>query len=157
MLLEIIPLKGVGPIRFGMTSDEVKTAMKDFCGDKYIHRKSKSKDYFFGSALEVSYDDDGFAEFIGSQYYAGCDCDFEIYGIDPFDTDAENLFQHIASYQPGSHVFDPDDYLFRENIVTLWESDEQYDYKGKETRLVYGQVGVGNDSYLSAIDKMKGA
>jgi hypothetical protein len=157
MLLEIVPLKGVGPIKFGMTSDEVQAAMKAYCNDKYSHRESKGMDYFFGSALEVSYDDNGQVEFIGSQYYTDCGCDFEIYDIDPFNTAAKILFQHIASHESDSHRFDPDDYLFRKNIITLWESEEQYDYKGSETRPVYAQVGIGNDKYLSAIDKIKSA
>lgn len=157
MLLEIIPLKGVGPIRFGMYSEEVQNIMKVFCGENYTHSKSKGTDYFFGSAVEVSYDDKGLAEFIGSQYYTGCGCDFEIYGIDPFDTEAKKLFEHIASKQPGLHAFNPDEYLFRESIITLWQSEEQYDYKGGETRPVYAQVGVGNEIYLSTIDTIKNA
>jgi len=157
MLLEIIPLNGVGPIKFGMSSEEIQTAMKYSCGEAYNHSRSGDTDYFFGSALEVSYDDEGKAEFIGSQYYTGCGCDFIIYGLDPFDTDAKTLFEHIASKQPGTHKFDPDEYIFRENIITLWESEEQYDYKGGETRSVYAQVGIGNGKYLFAIDEIKSA
>ncbi len=155
MLLDIVPLKGVGPIRLGMSSEEAQTAMKNFCGEEYRHFQSRGIDYFFGGALEVSYDDDGYAEFIGSQYYTGCGCDFRIYGIDPFDTSAKVLFESIASKQSGQHDFDPDDYLFRDNIITLWHSEEQYDYKGGETRPVYAQIGIGNTRYLSAIDKIK--
>jgi len=154
MLLEIIPLKGVGPIRFGMTSEEVQSVMREFCGDKYRHSKSGDTDYFFESALEVSYDTDGRVEFIGTQYYTGCGCEFLIYESDPFDLEAKELFEHIASKQMGTHSFNPDEYLFRDNIITVWNSEEQYDYKGGETRAVYAQVGVGNDKYLAAIDEI---
>ncbi|MBD3587361.1 hypothetical protein HHX48_16615 [Salinimonas sp. HHU 13199] len=157
MLLEIIPLKGVGPIRFGMTSEEVQSVMKEFCGVQYRHSKSKETDYFFGSALEVTYDECSRADFIGAQYYSGCGCDFEIYGIDPFDNDAKTLFEHIASKQTDDHDFDPDDYLFRDTIITLWGSEEQYDHKGGETRPVYAQVGIGNENYLEAIDQITSA
>lgn len=157
ILLEIIPLKGVGPVQFGMTSEAVQNVMKEHCGDRYQHSKSKETDYFFGSALEVTYDECGRADFIGTQYYSGCGCDFEIYGIDPLDNDAKTLFEHIASKQIDDHDFDPDDYLFREKIITLWESEEQYDYKGGETRPVYAQVGIGNEKYLRAIEQIPSA
>jgi len=157
MFLEIKPLYGVGPIKFGMTSQEVQDAMKESCGNEYKYSRSGDTDYFFGSALEVSYDDEGKAEFIGTQYYLGCGCDFILYGIDPFSLEASALFEHIASQQLGSHIFDPADYLFRDAIITLWNSDEQYDHKGGEQKPVYAQVGVGNDIYLHAIDKIEKA
>ena len=150
-------MKGVGPIEFGMTSEKVKSVMQELCGNKYKHTISNETDYFFGSALEVSYDDNGNVEFIGAQYHTNCDCDFKLYGVDPFNLEAKELFEHISSKQSENHLFDPDDYLFRENIITLWNSEEQYDYKGGETRPVYAQVGIGNSIYLAAIDSIKNA
>ena len=153
MLLEILPRKGIGPIEFGMTSLQAQRAMKGFCGAEYTHRaSSKGVDYFFGSALEVSYDGEGKAEFMGAQYYSNCGCDFVLFGADPFDMEAESLFELISSQESTTkHVFNPDDYLFKELILTLWNSEEQYDYKGNETRAVYAQVGVGNEQYLQDI------
>ncbi len=151
-ILEIIPHVGVGPIKFGMKSQEVQVDMKNFCGPDYDHSENDGIDYFFKSALEVSYDKNGCAEFIGTQYYTNCGCRFTFSGIDPFDLSSNELFEFIASIDKSSkHVYNPNEYCFKKLIITLWSADEQYDYMGGETRPVYGQVGIGNNQYLEDI------
>ena len=39
-------------------------------------------------------------------------------------------------------------------IMTLWQADTQYDYLGSESRLVWAQVGLGNERYLASISKI---
>ena len=40
-------------------------------------------------------------------------------------------------------------------IVTLWNADEQYDQRRGGERIVWGQVGLGNDAYLRAIEALE--
>lgn len=151
MYFDIKPMKGVGPIEFGMTPHQVKSIMRIYCGGKDNHSNWENVDYFFGNAIEVSYDNDGKVNFITSQYYTHCGCDFILYDIDPFDIEAQKLFKIIKNHVHGNHEFNPDEYLFEDKIINLWGSDYQHDYKGVETRSVYAQVGIGNENYLRTI------
>lgn len=154
MYFAIKPLKGVGPIEFGMTSLQVKNIMKGYCGAKFNHSEWEGVDYFFGNAIEVSYDSEGKVNFIVSQYYPHCGCNFVLYDTDPFDIDAKKLFTVIKDQSNDSHEFNPDGYLFEEKVIILWESDKENDYKGSETRSIYGQIGIGNSNYLNTIKQL---
>ena len=44
--------------------------------------------------------------------------------------------------------------LSRTHDVTLYEADEQYDHKGGPSRVIWGQIGIGDARYLAAIDEI---
>ncbi|EPJ81519.1 hypothetical protein CFII68_18785 [Pseudomonas sp. CFII68] len=46
--------------------------------------------------------------------------------------------------------------MFPNQILTLWDADEQYDRQGGERREVWGQVGIGTNAYMAAIRAIKG-
>ncbi|WP_139213161.1 hypothetical protein [Pseudomonas kilonensis] len=46
--------------------------------------------------------------------------------------------------------------MFPNQILTLWDADEQYDRQGGERREVWGQVGIGTSAYMAAIRAIKG-
>ncbi|MEL6703265.1 MAG: hypothetical protein AAFU38_10230 [Bacteroidota bacterium] len=145
---EIVPHHGIGPILLGMTPAEARAAMAPHGGLQASHG---DVDYFLtDNALQVEYEG-GQASFIGASHSR--DVAFAFRGIDPFDTAARMLFRHIASFESGAHRFDRAEYRFPDQIVTLWEADRQYDYRGGERRLVYAQVGVGSAAYLAAIQQ----
>jgi hypothetical protein len=76
-------------------------------------------------------------------------------GIDVFDLAAPELFAMIAKRDgTGEHTYEPNDYVFRGQIISLWEADEQYDRRRNETRPIYGSIGLGNETYLKAIDEI---
>ena len=142
---EIVPLVGIGPVRLGAAREEVRGSMREHGG---LRSESGNLDYFLGNALQVEYTA-GRASFIGvSSFCPGYS--FSYCGVDPFDTPAEVLFALIAKHESASHAFNADDYVFPDQIVTLYEADEQYDYAGDHMRAVYGQVGLGNEAYLAA-------
>ncbi|MCK9740495.1 hypothetical protein [Pseudomonas syringae] len=60
-----------------------------------------------------------------------------------------------ASDDSGSHEFDRYEYFFPNQILTLWDADEQYDRQGEEELEVWGQVGIGNDAYVAAIEAIE--
>lgn len=151
-ILEIIPHNGVGPIKFGMKSNQVKEAIKELCGLNYDHSESNGLDYFFKSALEVSYDKNGKVDFIGAQPYDGCGCEFTLFNINPYEFDSKTLFDLISKKDHSQiHEYAPYEYIFNELILTLWDADEQYDYKNNESQPVYGQIGIGNHKYQESI------
>ena len=54
------------------------------------------------------------------------------------------------------HQYGPGEYLFPDQILTLWDADEQNDHFGHEERAVWAQVGIGSEEYLEEIERIKG-
>lgn len=77
-------------------------------------------------------------------------------GVDVFSISATELFSLMAaSDDSGPHEFDRYEYCFPNQILTLWDADKQYDRQRGEEREVWGQVGIGNDAYLAAIEAIE--
>ena len=145
MRFEMIPGIGVGPVLLGMSREQVRHALTT-CAD--LDQTSQPKlDYAFGNCLQIEYDDDGHVHFIGVGYYTGCGCDFEFRGRHIAAYSSHELFALLSQADGGDHSYDHDGYFFPNIMVNVWEADEQYDYLGKETKPVYGQVGIANQKY----------
>ncbi|MFA3789770.1 hypothetical protein AB6T38_01490 [Aliiglaciecola sp. SL4] len=72
--------------------------------------------------------------------------------IDVFDVDGVNLFHAIAVNESKSHMFNEFEYVFPDQIITLWEMEEQYDYLGNHKLKVCAQVGIGTKSYFHVVN-----
>ena len=147
--MAIQPHEGIGPIKLGATRFAVRTTMAEsgypLCGDR------DELDYFCESAIQVEYDT-GTASFIGVSSHLYIQCTFR--GTDVFDTPAEDLFRLVSRFEgEPTHVFNPLEYCFPCQIVSLWEADEQYHLS--EPMPVYGQVGIGDNRYLEAIKEIE--
>jgi hypothetical protein len=111
-------------------------------------------DYFCENALQVEYGNDDEADFIG----VSCHQDYLTfyYGVNVFDTPAKRLFRLVAERDgSGNHVFDPSGYTFPNQIITLWEADEQYDKYENETRKIWAQIGLGTQHYLDDVSEIR--
>lgn len=142
----IKPHKGIGPIQLGMTRKEVKSVL----GENNYSGSSGNSDYFFNNSIQVEYER-GKADFIGatySDYYV-----ISYKGVNVFDTSSEELFDLIAAGENNAHSYNSCEYLFPDQIVTLWDADEQYDHIGNETRTVWAQIGTGSKNYLEAVSR----
>ena len=51
----------------------------------------------------------------------------------------------------GPHEFGRYEYCFPNQILILWDADEQYIRQDGEEDEVWGQVGIGNDAYVAVI------
>ncbi len=144
----IEPKFGVGPIKLGMTRQEVHDAIASYRGNQLDQASHPSLDYAFGNSLQIEYSPDGFAQFIGIGYYTGCGCDYMLGERHIGDFSAAELFAVLAELDGDStQQYNPDEYDFRNVRMTVWEADTQYDYRHGETRPVYGQVGVASSLY----------
>lgn len=143
----IEPHKGIGPIQLGMTRLEVKSAL----GEKNYSGSSGNSDYFYENSIQVEFEQ-GKADFIGASY---SDNYLVLYkGVNVFNTSSEELFTLIAANENNPHSYNSYEYLFPDQVVTLWDADEQYDHIGKETRVVWAQIGIGSKNYLEAVSKI---
>ncbi|TLU66923.1 hypothetical protein FE810_05300 [Thalassotalea litorea] len=142
----ITPLIGIGPIKLGMLRDEIKEVLNDF-----FDSTRGDIDYYFNGNLQVEFDESR-ASFIGIAFDNSYTVFFE--GVNVFDIDAVELFSLIASKESDRHRFNPSEYVFPEQILSLWDADEQYDYIGSHQRVVWAQIGLGSSSYLKAINEL---
>jgi hypothetical protein len=150
MIFVIEPHKGIGPITFGMDRAEVVIAMA-ICGGGQPEKRGSETDCFFDNAFQVSFGDNGKADFI--EVWSGITADVLFDGRDVFDLHADELLRCIRFREQEDHeLSEPgDSYTFSGLILTLWDRDEQYDYKGGEQRPIFATVGVGAPTYLEAI------
>ena len=150
MQFVIEPHKGIGPISFGMSREEV-TAIMARNGGGIPKQRGRETDCFFLNAFQVSYDDAGRADFI--EVASGLSAVVLFAGCDVFDMSADELLALIQKQaEPDSELSrPPHEFTFSDLILTLWEQDTQYDYKGGHLRRVFAAVGVGAPSYLAAI------
>jgi hypothetical protein len=152
---DIIPHVGIGPVRLGMSLAEVDAALAPLPGALPVYKKSEHGRCFFRASLQIEFGNSGTVQFIGVSNDPDLLCVFE--GRDVFDLSAPDLFALIASRErTQTHHYSPLEYLFPDQIVTLYEADEQYDRKGGGTRPVFAEVGVGNAEYLAAIRTIRG-
>lgn len=150
MIFAIEPHRGIGPSSFGMSRPDVAKTMAD-CGGGRSMKRNAETDCFFENAFQVSFGDNGKADFI--EVCSGIAAEVRFDGRDVFDLHADDLLHLIRVHEPEDlELSEPDDsYIFSGLIMTLWGRDEQYDHKGGEQRPVFAAVGVGAPSYLKAI------
>lgn len=144
---DLVPRVGLGPVRLSATREVIRQTLERL-GFGVTHSRD-NLDYFCGNALQVECGKDGCADFIG---IAGSDdlC-VTYFGIDVFDTPADRLFNAMAGRETsGSHTYARTEYLFPQQIVTLWDAAAQYDHRGGGRWPVWGQIGVGSERYLQS-------
>jgi hypothetical protein len=144
---ELLPRVGAGPLRFGMPRADVRSTMSGLgfpLDNEYL-----TLDHFCESAVRVEYTDESlsFIEFWCHDYTVP-----RYRGTDVFSVTAEELFMIIGAFDGGGpHVYDPLEYLFPDQIISLWGADSQYDLRTRHTRIVWGTVGLGDARYLQAV------
>jgi hypothetical protein len=147
---DIEPHVGIGPVRLGMSPTEVDSALARIAGAFPTFKKSEHVQCFFEASLQIEYGDSGAVQFIGVSSHPDLLCRYD--GRDVFDLAAPDLFALIASHERSrNHTYSPLEYLFPDQVVTLYDADEQYDRKGNYSRPVFAEVGVGNAEYRAAI------
>lgn len=145
---EIQPHIGVGPVKLGMTRSQVRDAISEYADNGLDQASHPTLDYAFGNSLQVEYDNEGHARFIGVGFYSGCGCDYMFRGRHIGEYSAVKLFQVLAELDGNpEHEFSDSEYYFPKIMINVWDADSQYDYLGGESRPVYGQVGVVGQGY----------
>jgi hypothetical protein len=151
LVLELQPREGFGPIKLGSAREEVRAAMAVLGFP--LESSLAAIDRFCDSSIQAEFVD-GQLSFIGVFYSDAFVAQYR--GVDVFDVTAPDLFQMVAAADnSGHHEFDPLEYCFPNQIFTLWHADPQYDYRRKGKRQVWGEVGLGNEAYVSAIKALE--
>ena len=144
MNFEIKPHIGIGNVELNMSRSDVKKAI----GEEHFSGSKEEMDYYYNNSLQIEFENDK-ADFIGISLHPSYNVIYK--NINVFDTEAKELFNLIASNEEQTHEFSSSEYLFPNQVVTLWDADEQYDRIGSETRLIWAQIGIGSLNYLEAV------
>ncbi|WP_212756876.1 hypothetical protein [Usitatibacter rugosus] len=143
---EFRPHEGFGPARLDADRAAVREAMASIGFPlEATHGRS---DYFCESSVQVEFTD-GRSSFIG----VACSDKFRaVYrGTEVFELTAPELHSRIAAADDtGPHSFDAHEHYFPGQVMTLYDADQQYDYRGNFSREVWSQVGLGSRAYAEA-------
>lgn len=159
LVLELEPHRGFGPLKLGSARQTARAAMAaigfplEQSQADPLGLSQTEIDLFCDSSIKLESVGDrlSFIDVLYSDAYVA-----RYRGVDVFDVTARELFQIAAAAdKSGHHEFDPLEYCFPNQILTLWRADPQYDYRGKGARQVWGAVGLGNEVYLSAIKALE--
>ncbi len=150
MEFAIEPHRGIGPASFGMSREEVREALARAGGGRPRARNAET-DCYFGAAFQVSFGDEGLADFI--EVASSIAVEVVLDGLDVFYTPADELLAAVRRLdQPDPELSrPPQSYIFPRLILTLWGRDKQYDHRRGQQRPMFAAVGVGAPSYLAAI------
>jgi hypothetical protein len=140
----IKPNDGVGIIKLGMSREQVKELLV-----QYFSSSDKTIDFYFNNSLQIEFENE-LVDFIGISQSSAYKVLYE--NIDVFDVDGASLFHVIAANESKNHTLNESEYIFPDQIITLWEMDEQYDYLGSHKRKTWAQVGIGTESYLQVVN-----
>jgi hypothetical protein len=144
MELLIEPHDGIGFIKLGMEKSEVRQLLLE-----HYTISQGASDFYFDSCLQIEFENDC-ADFIGISYNLAFKVRYK--NINVFNIDASKLFELIASSESQAHKFNECEYIFPDQVITLYDSDFQYDYSGNFKRMVWAQIGIGTKSYLRAVN-----
>lgn len=144
--LPIRPHEGIGPVQFGMGRPEVAAELKRI-GLSLSH-STETSDRFAENSLMVEYTDGtvSFVEVSASPILCG-----SFQGRDVHSVPAPELFALFAAGESTACGYCPEEFLFPDQILALWEADEQYNLVSGASFPVFGAVGAGDARYLEAV------
>lgn len=149
IVYEVIPHVGVGPVKLGMTRQDVRTVMPGPC-ESFLKAGEILVDAFHDCGFQVFYaegETGPTAEFI--ELSARFDFRAIYRGIDIFATPADQVLAHVSVDAP----FDPDDpefgysYIFHDLDLALWRPVIQSAPDEPEGR-EFSTIGVGIADYF---------
>ena len=141
--LPMTPLRGIGPFLLGSSRADTRKAMA--AAGLPLETESPGGDACCASALEFFYDGRERLMQIVTRYDARIAVTWAERNV--FDLPAKELFGLIHAQEPRPLPYNGDDLLFPTQIVTLTESGKEHDHRGGYRRIVWEQVGLGNESY----------
>lgn len=151
--LDLIPHSGAGPILLGSLRAEVREVLSTLGFP--LEDSRGSLDYFCESSIQIEYSPEGHVWFIGLSCHQRYTVQYK--GKDVFALEAPEIFALIAASETFKlHAYNSYEYCFPDQIITLWDADEQYDRIGNASKPVWAQVGVGDQCYVEAISALRG-
>ncbi len=149
---ELVPMEGALPLRLDQTAAEVAQVMSSL-GLQPSSDRGQSV-YYLENSIQIEFGEaTGRSQFIGFANQAGLEV---IYGGEKVNgRSAEEVAALFGKREDVPPPFDDLEMLFRQQILTLWDADPQYNLTQSNVP-IWGQIGIGSPQYLAAIDALKG-
>lgn len=144
MNFDLLPGIGIGPVKLGMNRTEVIEAL----GEDNHSDSSDTSESFYQYSFQVEFTNE-IVSFIGVSQNPSYQLTFMDQNV--FDIEAKALFDLISKCESKEHDYIDSEYVFPDQIISLWDADEQYDRLGTEQRKIWAQIGLGSQVYLSDI------
>ena len=144
MNFEVLPGIGIGPVKLGMNRAEVIEAL----GENNHSDSSDTSENFYKYSFQVEFTNE-IVSFIGVSQDPSYQLTYKDKNV--FDVEANDLFDLISNDESKKHDYTESEYVFPDQIISLWDADEQYDRLGGEQRKIWAQIGMGSQVYLSDI------
>lgn len=150
-IIELIPKKGIEYINFGMTRDEVRSIMISKYKAGSPHKRNEETECYFENSLQFSFEEDDTLSFIEISSYPPIAV--KILGINTWEIDGKELLKLLKKKDNMNEEISEGGYnpIFKENIITLYELDEQYDVIGEFKGEKWGAIGIGDSRYYEAV------
>jgi hypothetical protein len=119
--LSLIPGQGAMPIVLGSTREQAGATLLQLG----VLRSARhgTQDYYLENAIQIEFTDER-ASFIGISTHE--DISLFYHGENILGMEAREAFQLIARHEgAGDHIYFEDEYLFPNQIITLWDADSQ--------------------------------
>ena len=143
--LDVMPECGIGPIRLGMTRDEVESALLAIGCHDLDQDGLPAFERAFGNSIQVDYEPTSTRCSRVSIYWhpeCGCDCFFHDKHISEYA--AEDLFALLSKLDGDVHDFHHQhSVVFPRIRVQLHDLSTIHDYRENGKRAVFGEIGVG--------------
>lgn len=150
-IIELIPKKGIEHIDFGMTRDEVRSIMVDKYNAGSPVKRQEKTECFFENSLQFSFEEDNTLSFIEVSSYPPIGV--RILGINTWEVDGKELLDFLNGRDKMNEKISEggSNPIFQENIITLYELDEQYDVIGEFKGEKWAAIGIGDLRYYKSI------
>jgi hypothetical protein len=153
--LTIQPHIGVGPITLGMTRSQVHKALS-IIPNNNLDQTAATLDYAFRNSLQIEYDSNGQAMFIGVGFYDDCGCDYSFHDRHIGDYSAPELFALLSTLDDSNPDYHSGEHCFKTIGIVVSGASPEHDYRGGRSRSIYGQVCVVNQQYFEALKAIEG-
>ena len=144
----IQPLVGIGPIKFGMSRNEVQAILAEF-GQTQTVLRPPNTDCYFQNAFQVSYDEAGEVEFI--EFASSSDVRILFHEASLHELTAEDAVRFVSQFADydKNHRDQGFTYIFPACQLSLWRSVLPADADDEDGRH-FEAVGIGKPGYFSS-------
>jgi len=150
-IIELIPKKGIEHIHFGMSRDEVRSIMMDKYNAGAHEERSEETDCYFEYSLQFSYEIDNTLSFIEISSYPPIAV--KILGINTWEIEGKELLEFLKEKDTMNEKISEGGHnpIFQENIIALYELDEQYDVIGEHKGEKWATIAIGDSRYYESV------
>jgi hypothetical protein len=150
-IIELIPKKGISHINFGMTRNEVQTVMIEKYNSGAPEKRDEETDCYFENSLRFSFESDDTLSFIEICSYPPIGV--KILGINTWEIDGKELLKILNEKDTINEKISEggSNPIFEDNVIALFELDEQYDVIGDFKGEKWAAIGIGDARYYESI------